>query len=146
MSQSKLFNDFANATDDEIVQAFSGSRWGDDESRIDSTGIHVLVANYTYEDYSGDAYVLFEREGQLFEVHGGHCSCYGLEGQWEPSAVTVDELYREAGQAIALSLVGRDPTKPAEEVANEIEVDLAILQAAGTFRQEQMRRSWARGR
>lgn len=47
-------------------------------------GAEVIVASYTYEDYSGSAYVLFARDGKLFEVHGGHCSCYGLEGQWEP--------------------------------------------------------------
>lgn len=46
--------------------------------------VTVLVASYTYEDYNGDAYVLFERDGKLWEVHGSHCSCYGLEEQWEP--------------------------------------------------------------
>lgn len=44
----------------------------------------LLYADYTYEDYSGDAYVLgYDKEKkQFFEVHGSHCSCYGLEGQW----------------------------------------------------------------
>lgn len=46
----------------------------------------ILFADYTHEDYSGDAYVLgFDKEeGKWFEVHGDHCSCHGLEGQWEP--------------------------------------------------------------
>ena len=48
-------------------------------------GCEVLVASYTYENYSGSAYVLYRKGRQLFEVEGGHCSCYGLEGQWEPS-------------------------------------------------------------
>jgi hypothetical protein len=54
----------------------------------------VLVAHYRYEDYSGDAYVLFRdtETGQLYEVEGGHCSCNGLEGQWSPGEVTVDYL------------------------------------------------------
>lgn len=55
-------------------------------------GANVLIASYTYEDYSGDAYVLFERDGALFEVHGGHCSCYGLEDQWEPEATTAGAI------------------------------------------------------
>jgi hypothetical protein len=55
-------------------------------------GATVIVASYTYEDYSGDAYVLFERDGKLFEVHGGHCSCYGLEGQWEPEEADRDAI------------------------------------------------------
>lgn len=44
----------------------------------------VFHAEYSYEDYSGSALVIFEKDGKLFEVNGGHCSCYGLEGQWEP--------------------------------------------------------------
>lgn len=30
--------------------------------------------------------------GELFEVRGSHCSCYGFEGQFEPEAVTVEHL------------------------------------------------------
>lgn len=52
----------------------------------------ILFAYYEYENYSGHAYVLFEQNGKLFEVTGSHCSCYGLEGQWEPSEVTTDAV------------------------------------------------------
>lgn len=48
----------------------------------------ILFASYGGASYKGDALVLFERDGKLFEVHGSHCSCYGLEGQWEPAEVT----------------------------------------------------------
>ncbi len=48
----------------------------------------ILLAAYEHEGYEGSAMVLFEREGQLFEVSGGHCSCYGLEGQWKPQAIS----------------------------------------------------------
>lgn len=58
----------------------------------DLKGVEILLAAYSYVDYSGTAYVLFRKSGQLFEVHGGHCSCYGLEGQWEPEAVTKSDL------------------------------------------------------
>jgi len=47
-------------------------------------GATILLASYSDESYSGDAYVLLERDGVLYEVHGSHCSCYGLEDQWEP--------------------------------------------------------------
>ena len=55
---------------------------------IDDVVGEILFAAYTYEDYSGDAFVIFTNEGKLFEVNGGHCSCYGLEGQWEPEETT----------------------------------------------------------
>ncbi len=44
----------------------------------------VLFAAYECENYSGDSLLIFKREGQLFTVHGSHCSCYGLEEQWDP--------------------------------------------------------------
>lgn len=52
----------------------------------------VIVASYEYSNYSGSAFVLFVRDGELFEAHGSHCSCYGLEGQWSPELVTVEDL------------------------------------------------------
>ena len=44
----------------------------------------ILVALYDGGSYDGLAFVLFHRDGKLYEVHGSHCSCYGLEGQWSP--------------------------------------------------------------
>lgn len=66
------------------------SEFGVEKSVLD--GAKIIVASYTYEDYSGSAYVLFERDGKLFEVHGSHCSCHGLSEdsynggptQWQP--------------------------------------------------------------
>jgi hypothetical protein len=55
-------------------------------------GVEVLAAWSEYESYEGSAWVLFRRAGKLYEVNGGHCSCYGFEGQWEPSEVTTAEI------------------------------------------------------
>ena len=55
-------------------------------------GIEILLAYYLYEDYSGEAFVLFKKDGVLYEVNGSHCSCYGLEGQWDPEETTVEAL------------------------------------------------------
>ena len=54
--------------------------------------IKILFASYSYENYSGDAFVLFSKDGELFEVNGSHCSCYGLEYQWSPEPVVLKEL------------------------------------------------------
>lgn len=63
---------------------------------VDTTvldGIEVIVASYESEEYSGRAYVLFAKDGELYEVHGSHCSCYGLsEDGWSPEPCTLDEL------------------------------------------------------
>jgi hypothetical protein len=65
-----------------------------DIAESDLEGVDILLASYTYEDYSGYAYVLFRKGGEYYEVYGSHCSCYGLEGQWAPESITLDELSR----------------------------------------------------
>ena len=52
----------------------------------------VVFAAYEAEGYEGEAIVRFRDGGKLFEVHGTHCSCYGLEGQWEPEEVEPEVL------------------------------------------------------
>ena len=47
-------------------------------------GAEILLAIYEYQDYEGYSFVLYKKDGKLFEVNGSHCSCNGLEGQWEP--------------------------------------------------------------
>ena len=48
----------------------------------------ILFASYGGGSYDGDAVVIYERDGTLYEVHGSHCSYYRLEDQWEPEATT----------------------------------------------------------
>ena len=53
--------------------------------------VFIVQADYNDGDYCGDAHVLYIEDGKLFEVHGSHCSCYGLEDQWKP-----EETFPEA--------------------------------------------------
>lgn len=56
-------------------------------------GADLLFAYYSYEDYSGRAYVLFAKDDKFYEVHGTHCSCHGLEEDgWNPEEYTLEEL------------------------------------------------------
>jgi hypothetical protein len=66
----------------------------------DMIGVNILLASYTYECYEGDAFVLFEKGGNLYEVNAGHCSCYGLEGQWEPEDTTVEALEHRLNEGV----------------------------------------------
>lgn len=60
----------------------------------DLEGVEILHATYTYEYYSGSAYVLFRKDNKIYEVFGSHCSCYRLEGQWEPEEISIEDLLR----------------------------------------------------
>lgn len=51
-------------------------------------GATVYLAWYGYGSYCGSSLVVFEKDGQLFEVNGSQCSCMGLEGQWKPEKTT----------------------------------------------------------
>jgi hypothetical protein len=42
-------------------------------------GETILFAWYDTSNYEGTAFVLFEKDGELFEVYGSHCNYYGLE-------------------------------------------------------------------
>jgi hypothetical protein len=78
-----FYNDF-DSVEDVVSNYGKGS-----EVLFEATVIH---ADYTYEDYSGSSYVLYWKDGMFYEVSGSHCSCYGLEDQWEPEATTLTEL------------------------------------------------------
>lgn len=52
----------------------------------------IIAAIYNQEGYEGNAVVVLVREGKLYEVHGSHCSCNGLEGQWSEEETTVAAL------------------------------------------------------
>lgn len=80
--QKIIWNGFDNAGD--VEEAF--------ECIGALDGATVVYAFHSYEYYSGDATVWFERGGKLWEVTGSHCSCYGFEGQWEPGHVTLKSL------------------------------------------------------
>jgi len=59
-------------------------------SRSELKGFKIIYAYYSYEDYSGNAFLLLEKNNELYEVNGSHCSCYGLEGQFEPEKTSLE--------------------------------------------------------
>ncbi len=55
-------------------------------------GIEILAACYFQASYEGSSAVLYKKHDQLYLVHAGHCSCYGLGGQFEGKPFTEEEL------------------------------------------------------
>ncbi len=104
---------------DEMVDDF-----GIDKSELD--GCSVLLASYSYQDYEGDAFVLFEKGGKLFEVNGGHCSCHGLSEQgysggstqWEPEETTKNALLHKIEKGCGYS--GNEYKAELTEILNAI--------------------------
>lgn len=71
---------------------FSGHSYDRPEKPAIKEPTEVIFAGYTYEDYSGDAFVVYRDGRKFYTVEGGHCSCYGLEGQWDPIPYTLKQL------------------------------------------------------
>jgi hypothetical protein len=95
-----LLNNWEGQTAKDVFTEFDGTRWSayreDDaipvEEKPEFKDAEILLASYGTPSYEGYAFVLFRREGKLYEVNGSHCSCYGLEGQWDPEETTVEAL------------------------------------------------------
>lgn len=83
-----------------VFDDFRGHSWNDDNDEYalkdDSSmkDYRVLFASYGSDSggYGGEAWVLLEKGGELYEVHGSHCSCYGLEDQFSPERLFLPEL------------------------------------------------------
>ena len=95
----RLLNNWEGGTANDVFRDFDGERWKwshDDatplEEKPNFKDAEILLASYGTPSYEGYAFVLFRRDGKLWEVNGSHCSCYGLEGQWEPEEVSVEAL------------------------------------------------------
>jgi hypothetical protein len=81
------YGNFEGRTERDVLDEFTGygARGTDGATQLPA-GWRILYAGYECESYEGDAFVLLrDAEGNLYSVSGSHCSCMGLENQWDPS-------------------------------------------------------------
>jgi hypothetical protein len=55
-------------------------------------GVDILLAAYGGDEFGGEAFVLFRRDGVLYEVNALQGSDGGLSDQWEPEETSVRAL------------------------------------------------------
>jgi hypothetical protein len=77
----------------------------------------VIYCSFDGGGYEEWCYVLFVKDGELFEVEASHCSCYGFEGQWRPT--------RTVWAAVLSRLFSKNP-----ETASELR---ALAKARGVM-------------
>lgn len=71
----------------------------EDEKKVAAalSGMSVLIAYESVGSWGCDSssfFLLRDADGKLWENHGGHCSCYGFEGQWSPEETTKEALQK----------------------------------------------------
>lgn len=59
-------------------------------------GLEILIAYESVGSWGCDSSSFFllknKETGELFEVHGSHCSCYGFEDQFDLESTTTEAL------------------------------------------------------
>lgn len=66
-------------------------------AKSDDPDIDIVFASYDCPPYEGYATVIYYRKStsKYYEIYGSHCSCYGLEGQWDrEEEVLPEELFK----------------------------------------------------
>lgn len=88
-----FIEDLEGRTEDEIFQHFLGE-WEAAPEEVDR--FNVLIGYESVGSWGCDSsafYLLREKEtGNLYELHGSHCSCNGFEGQFLPEKTTLEYL------------------------------------------------------
>lgn len=79
------------------------------EFAIDSIDGVIIFAAYEIDGYDGSADVIFVSQGKFFHVQGSHCSCYGLEDQWEPEEMPIEALRHIVNKGYGPLNTFRDP-------------------------------------
>jgi hypothetical protein len=80
------------------MQVYEGlfSDWGSVVCAFEVRGLPeptYVWAEYDTGNWEGWSTVITSDDGDTFVVaEGSHCSCYGLEGQWDPTAHTREEM------------------------------------------------------
>ena len=85
MRDCVYLNDWAGVDAARLMQDFALS-----SRELD--GVELLLASYSYDAYSGEAFVLFRHSGVLFEVNASHNSSDDIRGQWEPEDTFIRAL------------------------------------------------------
>ncbi len=86
----------------------------------------ILLASYSRDAFSGEAFVLFRQGNALYEVNASHDSGICMDGQWEPEETLLKALeFRLEKGRLGLSTEGDNL------FANELRFLLAELRASG---------------
>ena len=120
MEAPELLNNWAGKAPADVFIEFDVYRAVPVGEKPPFAGCEILLASYGTPAYEGYAFVLFRKGGVLYEVNGSHCSCYGLEGQWEPEETTVEALRHRLDHG-RLGAGGYDDNPFADELRQVLE-------------------------
>ena len=87
-----LLEDLKDLSEDEVKSHLIGEY----EAKAEIVNDLEIVIGYesvgSWGCDSSSFFLLKDKDGKLYEVHGSHCSCYGFEGQFQLEETSVDAL------------------------------------------------------
>ncbi|MDE2024881.1 MAG: hypothetical protein KGJ07_00130 [Patescibacteria group bacterium] len=78
---------------------FDGFDIRDKNLREEIKNLDIIVAIYEYGNFEGKAFVLYKKDGKLFEVNDYHCSCNGLS-IWDPEETSKEALLKRPWESL----------------------------------------------
>lgn len=60
-------------------------------------GYEVVYSRDNSGSWETNYFGVLRKDGKLYKIECGTCSCYGCEGQFNPIEITLDELKNEFG-------------------------------------------------
>ncbi|HEC16661.1 MAG TPA: hypothetical protein ENI99_08865 [Sedimenticola sp.] len=84
--QTHMFLNEWQGGDEELLKREFGLSGGE------LAGTKILLASYVRDELCGEAFVLLQRDGRLYEVNASHDSMGRMAGQWEPEETLIEAL------------------------------------------------------
>lgn len=92
--ENRVYKDRFESWND-LRQEFGEFNWSTNktDTKVPEEEPLYVFAVYSYECYEGDCEVFFSHDGVTFFTNpAAHCSCFGLEDQWDPSEIDVGAI------------------------------------------------------
>ena len=94
MTSVLTLQDLEGKTEAELIEHLTQDYGEGDGSTLDNK--EILIAYESVGSWGCDSNSFFllrdKTSGELFEIHGSHCSCYGFEGQLNLESSSVSSL------------------------------------------------------
>ena len=121
MTSVLTLEDLQGKTEAEIIRHLTQGYGDGDGSALDNK--EILIAYESVGSCGCDSSSFFllrdKTSGELFEIHGSHCSCYGFEGQLNLESSSISSLKYRNREGCVFGTGGYD----GDEVENKRAVD-----------------------
>jgi len=110
MTSVLTLEDLQEKTEAEIIEHLTQEYGGGDGSALNNKEILIAYESVGSWGCDSSSFSLLrdKTSGELFEIHGSHCSCYGFEGQLNLESSSISSLKYRNREGRVFSTGGYD--------------------------------------